>query len=269
MAQLVVVMEVLMIKSNLNILFFSLLLLDCNNSNHLKDLKSHKESIALDSFDIKKSVKDSVEKPGADSILNIAFEWLYKDIEDTELKKDSANYYFRLSLKKNSPKAYSLYGCELLSGTYLNKDTEQGLVLLNNEILNHDAQSKLCLSYYYFSINDIDTGVSFLKMSDSLGNIYAGLDLANVLINNKLFYSYYQKNIPITINYDKGLFYAEKSAKKGNIDAQYFLGAFYFTTKHLQRNFKKAKYYLNECIKNSSDNFELKQEAKNILSKIP
>lgn len=256
-----------MIKYNLHILFFSLILLNCNNN--IKDLESHKESIACDSFDIKKSVQDSIEIPGVDSLLNIAFEWLYKDIEDLELKKDSANFYFKLSLKTNSPRAYSLYGCELLSGSYLNQDINQGLFLLNNKILNEDAQSKLCLSYYYFSINDIDRGVLFLKMADSLGNMYAGLDLANVYINNRLYYSYYQKNIPINIEYEKGLYYADQSSKKGNIDAQYFLGSFYFTTNHLHRNFKKAKEYLNECIKNSSDNFEVKEEARNLLNKIP
>jgi TPR repeat protein len=127
---------------------------------------------------------------------------------------------------------------------YKNHHYQEAFKLYQDEAQKNDSNAQSALSYLYF--NGIGTqknnkkGLIYLQKAAQNGNVTAALDLG----------IYYLKGDVVKKDMQKAAKWLEVAADKGNAEAQYNLAIIYYNGDGVKQNINKATELLEKAAKN-------------------
>lgn len=203
--------------------------------------KIDKESIQLHIHSINAEI-DSMEKLLTKIDKNLYDVNENADIKTTQLNALNACNVLHEILEKSHKTA----------ATYLTVKEEEKKKESDDKALNGDAEDKYNNATWYIKRQDVGNYIRWLEMSARDGYVVAQKDLGHVLLGEKIqLYDVESKEKPIfikpvdQIDVDKAIYWLEKAAEQGSIDAEYKLGCVYNYNKEVLDRDKAYKWFIS------------------------
>ncbi len=232
-------------------LFLVINIISCKTDSNNIEQKSDKKINNSQEILVERSTHMNLDSISADSLYKLGINILQSDLPENEYKEGFD--YLIEAANQNHSEALAYLGMYKLEGRNIERNEQEGLMLLEKADKLGNVFAMYTLAHYYLSRHNGQKGISYLEKALKYKNDYIQYDLGYIKVYGyELGRPDYKYSNQININEGINLF--KLSADQGFFDAQKELGFLYLYGNKVERNDSLAKYYINLALNNEDIN---------------